>query len=609
MSKGFKGFNRWVRLPALVPGLALALALSTGVVVAQRVVTSEDLANSPGSEWLKHGGDHGETHYSPLDEIDLASIGRLGLAWEWEVTGTAGNLEASPLVHDGIIYATGTWSNVFALDAATGELIWRWDPAIVRGGIGNGGPSVCCGPVNRGLAMWGDKVYVGLLDGRLVALDKNTGQPAWSVQTTPIGQDYSITGAPRVFNDGMVVIGNSGAEYGVRGFVTAYDGETGEQVWRFYTVPGNPADGFENTAMERAAETWSGQWWTLGGGGTVWDGYAYDPEENLLYVGVGNGSPWARDIRSPGGGDNLYLSSIVALDGDTGELAWYYQTTPGDDWDYTAVQPLMLLDLEIDGRERKVIVQAPKNGFFYVIDRVTGAFISAEKFADDVTWATAVDQETGRPIEAPNARFGTTGGAWLSPGPGGAHNWRAMSYNPRTGLVYLPVQNSSFFYSLDAEFEYEQGVFNTGVPFGRGGGDRPERPELRGPGGLVVARDPVTNTEMWRVERNGGNGGTLSTAGDLVFWFGNERIHASNAQTGQILWSGYLGSNGMANPVSYSIDGRQYIAVEVNAGGGGGGGGGGDDDDDDDDDDDGPDRPARMIALALDGEPLTAPAE
>ena len=463
--------------------LAIGLGLVARVALAQESVDETALLNSPNAEWLTYGGNYAETHYSPLDQINESNIDRLGFAWEWEITGTAGNLEATPLVSDGIIYATGTWSNVFVLDAATGRLVWCWDAGIVRGGINNGGPSVCCGPVNRGLAMYGNNVYVGLLDGRLVALDRDTGQPVWSVQTTPIGEDYSITGAPRVVK-GNVIIGNSGAEFGVRGYVTAYDAETGEQQWRFYTVPGNPADGFEDEAQERAAETWTGQWWVMGGGGTAWDGYAYDPEENLLYVGTGNGSPWSRDIRSPGGGDNLYLSSIVALDADTGELEWYYQTTPGDDWDYTAVQPLMLLDLEIDGRERKVIVQAPKNGFFYVIDRVSGAFISAQQYSDDVTWARGIDQETGRPIESPNARYGTTGGAWLSPGQGGAHTWRPMSYNPDTGLVYFPARSSSMFYSMDAEFEYEKGTFNTGV--GRGGEDRPPQPKLNG-GAMVVA--------------------------------------------------------------------------------------------------------------------------
>ncbi len=582
--------------------LAVAMGLVAGVVLAQQPVDRAALLDSPNAEWLTYGGDYAETHYSPLDQINDSNVDRLGLAWEWEIVNTAGNLESTPLVRDGVIYATGTWSNVFALDARTGEQIWRWDPGIVRSNA-DGGPSVCCGPVNRGLAMHGDRVYAGLLDGRLVALNRETGLVDWAVQTTPLGLDYSITGAPRVVND-KVVIGNSGAEFGVRGYVTAYDAETGEQVWRFHTVPGNPADGFENEAMERAAETWSGEWWIVGGGGTVWDGYAFDPEENLLYIGTGNGSPWSRAIRSPGGGDNLYLASIVAVDADTGELQWYYQTTPGDDWDYTAVQPLMLLDLEIEGRERKVVVQAPKNGFFYVIDRTSGAFISAQPFSDDVTWASGIDAETGRPIENPDARYDEESvGAWVSPGPGGAHNWHPMSYNPDTGLVYFPAGSSNFFYSVDAEFEYEPGGFNTGVPFGRGAAaeERPPRPELRGPrGGVVLAWDPVTNSEVWRVERGGTSGGTLSTAGNLVFRPGDDRIWAHDARTGEALWSGYLGSS-FATPVAYELDGRQYIVVEVNGSGPGFGRGGFGEEED------GPTVPARVVALVLDGEALPDP--
>jgi PQQ-dependent dehydrogenase (methanol/ethanol family) len=594
--------------------LGLSLVLGTGIVIlGQSPVTNEEMAGSPNAEWLTYGGDHAETHFSPLDQIDRSNVARLGLAWEWEIVNTQGNLEATPLVRDGVIYATGTWSNVFAVDARTGEQIWRWDPGIVRSND-DGGPSVCCGPVNRGLAMHGDKVFAGLLDGRLVALNRYTGLVEWVVQTTPLGLDYSITGAPRVF-DSKVVIGNSGAEFGVRGYITAYDVETGDEQWRFYTVPGNPAAGFENEAMERAAETWNGEWWLAGGGGTVWDGYAYDPEENLLYVGTGNGSPWSRDIRSPGGGDNLYLSSILALDADTGRLEWYYQTTPGDHWDYTAVQPLMLLDLEIDGRERKVIVQAPKNGFFYVVDRVSGAFISGQKYADDVTWASAIDQETGRPIENLEARYTADRGAWVSPGPGGAHNWHPMSFNPETGYVYFPASNSQMFYSINAEYEYRMGQTNMGITFGgrgRGGdageaeqAEQPEQPELTGTqGGMILAWDPVANREVWRIERGGGSGGTLSTAGGLVFWSGNGRFNASDAVTGDVMWTGYIGGN-VATPVSYELDGRQYIVTQINAsggfggrggrGGGRGGGGGG------------PQMPARMAAFVLDGEALPDP--
>jgi quinohemoprotein ethanol dehydrogenase len=579
--------------------LALALGLATGVAVAQQGINDQALLDSPNQEWLSYGGNYAETHFSPLDQINQSTVGDLGLAWEWEIVGNAGNVEATPLVADGVIYATGTWSHVFALDAATGELIWRWDPGIVRSRQA-GGPSMCCGPVNRGVALYGDNVFVGLLDGRLVALNKNTGLIEWVVQTTPVGADYALTGAPRVVK-GNVIIGNAGAEFGVRGYITAYDAETGEQAWRFYTVPGNPADGFENEAMRAAAETWTGEWWFMGGGGTVWDGLAYDPEEDLLYVGVGNGSPWNYDLRSPDGGDNLYLSSIVALDPDDGELVWYYQEVPGDTWDYTATSPMMLVDLEIDGRERKLIVQAPKNGFFYVLDRVTGAFISAQPFSDDITWASGIDQETGRPIENAEARYeGRDDGRWVSPGPGGAHNWQPMSFNPETGLIYFQAGSSRYWYNDVRnlrEFVYTPGEYNEGVTTSRGGEPRTPAPEMLG-GSMLLAWDPVTNSEVWRIDRQGSSG-TLSTGGNLLFRGGGGRFFAHDPANGDELWSIYVGGASTATPVTYEVDGRQYVAVEVTAAGGGGRGGrgrGG-----------GPQIPARMMAFVLDGAEIPEP--
>ena len=528
--------------PAACIGLSLLLATP---VVGQH------------GEWRHHGGDAAETRYSPLDQIDAGNVAGLGVAWSWEIPKTGARIETTPLVADGILYGTGPLSFIFALDAATGAEIWRWDPAIPV--EDRGGPRACCGDVNRGAALYGDKVIAGLLDGRLVALNRADGSLAWTTQTTPAGSDYTITGAPRIVGN-TVVIGNSGAEYGVRGYVTAYDADTGEQLWRTYTVPGNPADGFESDAMRAAAETWTGEWWVVGGGGTVWDGMAADPEADLLYIGTGNGSPWSRDNRSPGGGDNLYLSSILALDPADGALRWHYQTTPGDDWDYTATQPLMLLDLTIDGRGREVIVQAPKNGFFYVIDRHTGELISAEAFADDLTWATHVDPETGRPVETPEARYGTTGPVWLSPSPGGAHNWNPMSWSPETGLVYLPARNAVSFFEKEEGFEYTAGVWNTGTVRGADAGPRPERPPLKGPSNLLLAWDPAENREVWRVPAEGRHGGTASTAGGLVFWGTGSRLVALDAQTGRELWEAELdGSPG--SPVTYSADGRQYVVV------------------------------------------------
>ena len=537
--------------------LTLAALATLPAATAPQTAPAAALHANAAAHWPHHGRDAAETRHSPLDEINAENVDRLGLAWRWEIPKTGARLETTPLVVDGVLYGTAAFSFVFALDAATGGEIWRWDPAIPH--EDRGGPRTCCGDVNRGVAMHGDLVYAGLLDGRLVALDREDGSVRWTVQTTPAGTDYTITGAPRIVND-AVVIGNGGAEYGVRGYVTAYDAETGGQLWRTYTVPGNPADGFEDEAMRAAADTWTGEWWTAGGGGTAWDAMAVDEAAGLLYIGTGNGSPWNRDYRSPEGGDNLYLSSIMALDPDDGSLAWYYQTTPGDDWDFTATQPLILLDLEIDGRERQVIVQAPKNGFFYVVDRITGELISAEPFADDLTWATAVDLKSGRPVETPEARYGMTGkGVYLAPGPRGAHNWHPMSYSPQTGLVYLPATNNNYYWEKSGEYDYQAGRWNTGTTRGSDA-NRPERPQLKGPANLLLAWDPAENREAWRVPAAGGHGGTMTTGGDLVFWGTGTRLAALDAHTGQELWSAEVG-RAAGSPVTYSVDGRQYVSV------------------------------------------------
>jgi len=419
--------------------------------------------------------------------------------------------------------------------------------------------------VNRGVALHNGKVYVGLLDGRLVALDADTGRIVWVHQTTPVGSDYTITGAPRVVK-GKVVIGNAGADLGVRGYITAYDAETGEQAWRFYTVPGDPSKPFESPAMERAAATWTGEWWKYGGGGTVWDSLAFDPEADLLYVGVGNGSPWSRDHRSPGGGDNLYLASILALRPDSGELVWFYQTTPGDDWDYTATQTMILADLMMDGRERKVLMQAPKNGFFFVLDRLTGELVSAEPYTS-VTWATAVDKKTGRPVETPTARYGTTG-SLISPSSGGAHNWQPMSWNPITGLVYIPGRSHVGYFKAAPFFEPQPGRFNSGLADPVPGQPQPPRPTA-----FLLAWDPVTQHERWRVPIDTViSGGTLATGGGVVFnGTADGHFRAYDALTGETLWETQLAPV-VATPITYRLDGRQYVTVLAGRGGPGGGG-------------------------------------
>ena len=538
--------------------LLVAATLGSAALGAQpRQVDDAVLLNPPADEWVSYGRDYAETHHSPLAQITAANVSQLKLAWSTEV-GSQGKVETTPIVWDGTLYGTSTWSVVFAIDVRTAALKWKWDPGLVRGGPAEGGARFCCGPVNRGVAIYKGRVYVGLLDGRLVALDARTGDVAWSVQTTPPGSDYSITGAPRIVK-GRVLIGNGGGEYGVRGYLTAYDAETGKQAWRWYVVPGDPSKGVEDRSMELAVRTWRGEWWKYGGGGTPWDGLAYDPELDLVYVGTGNGSPWSRDHRSQGFGDNLYLSSIVALRAGTGEYVWHYQTTPGDDWDYNAAQPMILADLTIGGRPRRVLMQAPKNGFFYVLDRTTGELISAAPFTT-VTWATHIDQKTGRPVETPEARYGKKA-VRLSPSPIGAHHWPPMAFNPATGLVYFPGQDiSSVFQSVDA-FNFKPGQWNTGTRMGANAADVAANPApIPGIRAFLVAWDPVAQQERWRNEFRP-SGGVLSTAGNLIFaGDAGGTLHALDPATGKSLWQGQVQA-GVATPVSYSVDGKQYVSV------------------------------------------------
>ncbi len=525
-----------------------------------KAVTDERLraaANEPGN-WLAHGRTYDEQRFSTLTDINAENVGELGLAWYFDVPTERG-MEATPIVVDGRMYVTGSWSIVYALDAATGEELWRYDPEVPK----QWATYACCDAVNRGAAVWGDSVFVATLDGYLVSIDAETGEENWRADTIDRKPPYTITGAPRVIN-GLVIIGNGGAEFGVRGFISAYDAETGEMRWRFHTVPGNPADGFENEAMEMAAETWTGEWWNYGGGGTAWDSMAYDPELNLLYVGVGNGSPWNREIRSPDGGDNLFLSSIVALRPDTGEYVWHYQTTPGDTWDYTATQHMILADLEIKGEQRKVLMQAPKNGFFYVLDRTDGAVISAEAYVN-VNWANGVDLETGRPNEAPGARYENEP-FFIQPSPLGGHNWHPMAYNPSTGLVYLPTQDVPFVHMQDAGFEFTENFWNTGTNVvAAAAPDDPAALEQLNSmiAGQLVAWDPIAQEEVWRFKHAGPwNGGVLATAGDLVFQGSLiGEFAAYDAKSGDRLWVFPAQTGVAAAPSTYAVDGRQYVAV------------------------------------------------
>ncbi len=505
-----------------------------------------------------HGRSPGEQRYSPLAEVDEHNVAQLGLAWSY-ATGTNRGLEATPIVEDGVLYATGSWSVVFALDARTGRELWRFDPHVA----GEVGARACCDVVNRGVALHAGRVYLGALDGRLFALDAETGAVVWQVQTTDPALPYTITGAPRIVK-GKVVIGNGGADIGVRGYVSAYDAETGALAWRFYTVPGDPAQQPESPALAKALPTWQGgEWWKVGGGGTVWDSLAYDADLDLLYVGTGNGGPWTPRLRSRG--DNLYLSSILALRPDTGELVWHYQTTPGDQWDYTATQHMILAELEIAGRTRRVLMQAPKNGFFYVLDRETGELLSAAPYVP-VTWAQRVDLASGRPVEASGARYRAEKVSVLSPGPVGGHNWQPMSFHPGTGLVYIPALEMPFAFRDDLDFELRANQMNAGVDALAGAKSMVSGRIVA----ALVAWDPVRQREAWRVEHpHVMNGGTLATAGNLVFQgTGRGTFAAYRASDGERLFEARTGTGVIAPPITYTVGGEQYVSVLAGLGGG-----------------------------------------
>ncbi|MDK1023831.1 MAG: PQQ-dependent dehydrogenase, methanol/ethanol family [Gammaproteobacteria bacterium] len=525
--------------------------------------TKTDAASlAPDVSWPLHGLDAGETRYSELGDINQETVAELGVAWTYELGSNRG-VETTPIVIDGIMYATAPWSVVHAIDAATGKALWRFDPEVPR----QWGRWACCDVVNRGVAVWQDRLFFGTLDGRLVALDRHNGKKVWEVQTTPRDKPYTITGAPRIA-DGKVIIGNGGAEYGVRGFVTAYAVTTGEQVWRFYTVPGDPSKPLEHPDLELALPTWSGQWWQAGGGGTAWDSMAYDPELKLIYVGTGNGSPWSRYARSPGGGDNLFLSSIIALDVETGRLRWHYQTTPGDNWDYTATQHILLTDLTINGEMRKILLQAPKNGFLYAIDRVTGELISATQYVN-LNWASHVDLETGRPVETGDANYSGKLKKVI-PGPPGGHNWQPMSYSQNTQLLYLPAHDTGMWYSRNGQFEYDPATWNLGVKFDDevAAHDAADPAEFRG---HLIAWDPVARKPRWQKRFAGHwNGGLLSTAGGLVFQgTADGHFTAYRDSDGEELWQTRSTSGFFAPPVTYRSGGEQYVAIAAGIGGGG----------------------------------------
>jgi len=543
------------------------------------------VAAEPGA-WLTGGRDFGKTYYSPLELITAENVSRLGFAWQLE-TGTARGMEATPIVFDGVMVVSGVAGRVYALDAATGAVLWQFAPEV-NGKVNRG---ACCDMVNRGVAVWQGKVYVAAFDGMLYALNAADGKVLWQADTIDDKQrGYSVTGAPQVAGN-VVVIGNGGAEFDARGYITAYDLETGKQSWRFWTVPGDPKKGFEHPELEMAAKTWDpDSRWEMGGGGTAWDALVYDPELNLLYVGTGNAAPWNRKLRSPKGGDNLFLSSILAINPDTGRLVWHYQETPGDQWDFTATQPIMLSTLKIGGTERKVLMHAPKNGFFYVLDRASGELLSAEKY-EDVTWATHVDLKTGRPAENKALADYSDGKPKLVfPSPVGAHNFNPMSYSAKTGLVYIPtIHLGALFAMPPGKPVYLPGRMNTQVQVAFGAQlAAPETlpPALRpladpkflatmpdiAPSAALKAWDPVNHKVVWSFKYDTfmDHGGVLSTAGGLVIQGSIDgKLRVFRDTDGQLLKTIDVGTAMIAAPMAYTVNGVQYVAILAGSGGGG----------------------------------------
>ncbi|GBQ95163.1 alcohol dehydrogenase large subunit [Acetobacter nitrogenifigens DSM 23921 = NBRC 105050] len=572
-------------LGVLAAGTFLAAAFCNPVASARaddgQGATGEAIihADDHPENWLTYGRTYSEQRYSPLDQINRSNVGDLKLAWFYDLDTNRGQ-EGTPLVVDGVLYATTNWSKIKALKADTGQLLWDYDPKVP----GNVADRGCCDTVNRGLAYWNGKVYFGTFDGRLIALDAKTGKLVWSTYTIPkdasLGQQrsYTVDGAPRIAK-GRVLIGNGGAEFGARGFISAFDAETGKLDWRFYTVPNNKNEpdhaASDSVLMNKAYKTWSptGAWTKQGGGGTVWDSLVYDPVTDLVYIAVGNGSPWNYKYRTDGKGNNLFLGSIVAVKPETGEYVWHFQETPMDQWDYTSVQQIMTLDLPINGETRHVIVHAPKNGFFYVIDAKTGQFISGNNYVYQ-NWALGLDPKTGRPIYNPDALWTLNGKEWYAiPGDLGGHNFAAMAYSPKTNLVYIPAQQVPFLYkSQVGGFKAHPDSWNLGIDMGKAG--LPDTPEAKAAfikdlKGWIVAWDPVKQQAAWKIDHKGPwNGGIVATGGDLLFQgLANGEFHAYDATNGQDLFHFDAQSGIIAPPVTYLANGKQYVAVEVGWGG------------------------------------------
>lgn len=564
-----------IALPALAAGCSYsnpAVSVDQGKeapvhAVGSAAVNMDRVLNaaSEPSSWLTVGGDYNEQRFSKLDQLNETNVETLGLAWYADIDTERGQ-ESTPIIVDGLMYLTTAWSMVKVYDIHSGAKVWEYDPKVDRAK----GSDACCDVVNRGVAAWNGKIYLGALDGRLIALDGKTGKEVWSVKTVPDGTHHTITGAPRIAN-GKIFIGNGGAEYDIRGNIAAFDAETGKKLWNWYAVPGDPAKPYEQPELEMAAKTWKGDtYWKLGGGATIWDTIVYDPETNLIYFGTGNGLSWAQEARSPGGGDNLFVSSIVALDADTGKYAWHYQETPGDEWDYDNCNPVMIADLPFKDGKKHVVMQASKNGFYYVLDAKTGKLISAEKYVPETNWATHVDMATGRPVENPDARYSASGKPVIIwPAALGMHNWHPMAYSPETGYVYIPVTVSNAPYAAQDDFVFNPNGWNTGTDFAGGASlyTKPGAPPRGNVISYILAWDPVNAKEVWRIpNKEYGASGLLATSGNLIF-SGNHagQFAAYDSRTGRELWTAPTQARVVAAPATYTVDGQQQVAILVGA--------------------------------------------
>lgn len=543
-------------------GDATVDANSAAVAAADLAPESAAPAN-PEAEWTSYGRDYSEQRYSPLTQITPDTISQLNLAWFGDLAERGGSYETTPVVANGRIFVSSPWSKVYAFDAKTGQQLWKYDPRVP----GAFAVKLCCGIVNRGVSTYKDMIIWGTLDGRLMAVKAETGELVWERQVTDPEQWHSITGAPRIAN-GRIFIGEAGSEFHMRGYMAAYSADSGEELWRWWAVPGNPALGFEQPELEMAATTWKGEWWLTGGGGTPWDGIVYDPVTDLVIIGTGNGAPWPAEVRSPGGGDNLFTSSIVALDASTGAYRWHYQATPMDSWDFDNTQQLVTADLVINGEEKHVVMQAPKNGVFYVIEAATGTVISADLFVPSANWMTGFD-DNWRPILNPDANYGAFGdrGFHVVPSAGGAHSWHPMAFNPGTGLMYVPTNYGSFPLVAEAGAKMGNQLLSINV------GKRPqqEAPVLEGAGSYLLAWDPVNRKPVWEQRMGSSRAGVMTTAGNLVFQSSGPIFSAFRADTGEQVWTAETQAGVVGGAASYEVDGEQYVAVVAGQGGGRGG--------------------------------------